>query len=120
MIYRTEREKFMAMADEIERMHSWDVLPLDGRASQLVGHDPQGTRRRRRVPACESSKHARRSRRTRSRRSSARGRPILVGTVSIEKSERLSALLEKRGVKHQVLNAKHHKREAEIVAQAGR
>ena len=45
---------------------------------------------------------------------------MLVGTVSIEKSERLSALLEKRGVDHQVLNAKHHKREAEIVSQAGR
>ncbi len=49
-----------------------------------------------------------------------RGRPVLVGTVSIEKSERLSSLLDKRGIKHQVLNAKHHKREAEIVAQAGR
>src|SRR5205085_4630491 len=48
------------------------------------------------------------------------GRPILVGTVSIEKSERLSALLERRGIPHEVLNAKHHKREAEIVAQAGR
>ena len=49
-----------------------------------------------------------------------RGRPVLVGTVSIEKSERLSDLLGRRGVKHEVLNAKHHKREAEIVAQAGR
>ena len=49
-----------------------------------------------------------------------RGRPVLVGTVSIEKSERLSSLLDKRGIKHEVLNAKHHKREAEIVAQAGR
>ena len=49
-----------------------------------------------------------------------RGRPVLVGTVSIEKSERLSSMLDKRGIKHQVLNAKHHKREAEIVAQAGR
>ena len=49
-----------------------------------------------------------------------RGCPVLVGTVSIEKSERLSELLEKRGVDHQVLNAKHHKREAEIIAQAGR
>ena len=48
------------------------------------------------------------------------GRPILVGTVSIEKSERLSDLLGKRGIKHEVLNAKQHKREAEIVAQAGR
>jgi len=49
-----------------------------------------------------------------------RGRPVLVGTVSIEKSERLSSLLDRRGIKHEVLNAKHHKREAEIVAQAGR
>jgi preprotein translocase subunit SecA len=48
------------------------------------------------------------------------GQPSLVGTVSIEKSERLSALLRKRGIKHVVLNAKHHAQEAEIVAQAGR
>jgi preprotein translocase subunit SecA len=50
----------------------------------------------------------------------ATGQPVLVGTVSIEKSERLSALLKRRGVKHEVLNAKYHEREAEIVAQAGR
>ena len=49
----------------------------------------------------------------------AAGRPILVGTVSIEKSERLSALLKRRGVTHVVLNAKYHAKEAEIVAQAG-
>jgi preprotein translocase subunit SecA len=48
------------------------------------------------------------------------GAPILVGTTSIEKSEYLSAQLKKRGIKHEVLNAKHHEREAEIVAQAGR
>jgi preprotein translocase subunit SecA len=48
------------------------------------------------------------------------GRPVLVGTVSIEKSERLSKLLKLRGVKHVVLNAKYHAQEAEIVAQAGR
>ena len=48
------------------------------------------------------------------------GRPVLVGTVSIEKSERLSGLLKRRGVKHVVLNAKYHDKEAEIVAQAGR
>ncbi|HEY8489864.1 MAG TPA: preprotein translocase subunit SecA [Dehalococcoidia bacterium] len=47
------------------------------------------------------------------------GRPVLVGTVSIEKSEYLSALLKRRGIPHQVLNAKHHEREAQIVAQAG-
>src|SRR5580692_5997520 len=48
------------------------------------------------------------------------GRPVLVGTTSIEKSERLSELLKKKGIKHVVLNAKYHEREAEIVAQAGR
>jgi len=48
------------------------------------------------------------------------GQPVLVGTISIEKSERLSNRLQKAGVKHNVLNAKHHDREAEIVAQAGR
>ncbi|MDR1003100.1 MAG: preprotein translocase subunit SecA [Oscillospiraceae bacterium] len=48
------------------------------------------------------------------------GQPILVGTVSIEKSELLSSLLTRQGVKHQVLNAKQHAREAEIVAQAGK
>jgi preprotein translocase subunit SecA len=49
-----------------------------------------------------------------------RGQPILVGTVSVEKSELLSGLLKKRGVKHEVLNAKQHEREALIVAEAGR
>ena len=48
------------------------------------------------------------------------GRPVLVGTVSIEKSERLSSMLKRRGIKHVVLNAKYHAQEAEIVAQAGR
>src|SRR3712207_2028865 len=49
-----------------------------------------------------------------------RGQPVLVGTVSIEKSERLSAMLQRKGIPHQVLNAKNHFKEAEIVAQAGR
>ena len=49
-----------------------------------------------------------------------KGRPVLVGTVSIEKSESLSALLRKRGIKHVVLNAKYHEQEATIIAQAGR
>ena len=48
-----------------------------------------------------------------------RGQPVLVGTVSIEKSEELSALLKKRGMKHEVLNARHHEREAHIIADAG-
>ena len=50
----------------------------------------------------------------------AEGQPCLVGTVTVENSERLSRILDKRGIKHNVLNAKHHEREAQIVAQAGR
>ncbi len=49
-----------------------------------------------------------------------KGQPVLVGTISIEKSEYLSSLLKKEGIKHNVLNAKHHEQEAEIVAQAGK
>ena len=49
-----------------------------------------------------------------------RGQPVLVGTISVEKSERLAAMLKKMGVRHEVLNAKNHEREAHIVAQAGR
>ena len=71
VVYRTEKEKYFAVSDEVQKI-------------------------------------------------SANGRPILVGTTSIEKSERLSDLLKKKGVKHVVLNAKYHEREAEIVAQAGR
>ncbi len=71
VVYRTEREKFNAVVEEIKQLHT-------------------------------------------------KGQPILVGTISIEKSERLSAMLKKTGIKHVVLNAKYHEREAEIVAQAGR
>ncbi len=71
IVYRTEKEKYFAAADEIQRLHESD-------------------------------------------------QPVLVGTTSIEKSERLSELLKKKGTRHVVLNAKFHEREAEIVAQAGR
>jgi preprotein translocase subunit SecA len=71
VVYRTEKEKYFAAADEIQQLN-------------------------------------------------AKGQPVLVGTTSIEKSERLSDLLKKKGVKHWVLNAKQHEKEAEIVAQAGR
>jgi preprotein translocase subunit SecA len=71
VVYRTEKEKFVAVGEEIEELHG-------------------------------------------------RGQPVLVGTISIEKSETLSQLLHSRGVKHVVLNAKYHEKEAEIVAQAGR
>ena len=50
----------------------------------------------------------------------AKGQPVLVGTITIEKSELLSSMLKKKGIKHEVLNAKNHEREAEIVAQAGK
>ncbi|MBI3933322.1 MAG: preprotein translocase subunit SecA [Acidobacteria bacterium] len=71
VVYRTEREKYNAVVEEIRELHQ-------------------------------------------------RGQPVLVGTTSVEKSERLSDLLKKGGVRHVVLNAKQHAREAEIVAQAGR
>jgi preprotein translocase subunit SecA len=70
-IYRTEREKFHAVIDEIKDLYQ-------------------------------------------------KGRPALVGTISIEKSEQLSALLKRQGIPHNILNAKNHEREAEIIAQAGR
>jgi preprotein translocase subunit SecA len=71
LVYRTEKEKYFAAADEIQKLNET-------------------------------------------------GQPVLVGTTSIEKSERLSDLLKKKGIKHVVLNAKYHEKEAEIVAQAGR
>jgi preprotein translocase subunit SecA len=71
IVFRTEKEKYFAVADEIKTLNE-------------------------------------------------KGQPILVGTTSIEKSERISDLLKKKGIKHVVLNAKYHEREAEIVAQAGR
>ncbi len=118
VIYLTEKDKFNQVANEIERIHKWDTVELsDG--TWLVGEHQERKRSRNRL---------RRQRQPRTAQLRAikiefiqkRGRPILVGTVSIEKSERLSALLERRGIPHEVLNAKHHKREAEIVAQAGR
>jgi preprotein translocase subunit SecA len=118
VIYRTEREKWIAVADEVERLHRFDTLAMtDGswRIGKIVKEtesslefEPKGSRDAETIP------------RDKVKQIERRGCPVLVGTVSIEKSERLSELLEKRGVDHQVLNAKHHKREAEIIAQAGR
>jgi preprotein translocase subunit SecA len=117
VIFRTEREKFNAIADEIEELHRWDVVQV--KSAEHVGKIVKET----------DSEIELQLREGKGRERIARGdivdlqrsgRPVLVGTVSIEKSERLSAMLDKRGIEHQVLNAKHHKREAEIVAQAGR
>ena len=118
VIYRTEREKYRAIVDEIEEIHKWDVVSLADRSERLgkivrqddrvVEIDNKDSRQRESVP------------RDKVREIQRAGRPILVGTVSIERSELISEMLDKRGVKHQVLNAKHHQREAEIIAQAGR
>jgi preprotein translocase subunit SecA len=118
VIYRSEPEKFAAIADEIERLNRWTTLQLND------GTILTGTVRREDEQAVElqlpESKQIELVQRDKIKEIEHPGRPVLVGTVSIEKSERLSSLLDKRGIKHQVLNAKHHKREAEIVAQAGR
>ncbi|HEX5471426.1 MAG TPA: preprotein translocase subunit SecA, partial [Lacipirellulaceae bacterium] len=118
VIYRSEKEKYVAIADEIERLNRWDQVLLDdgelvagtfqNEADDAITIVPQNSKTPQTIPAAKIKDKQR------------RGRPVLVGTVSIEKSERLSSLLDRRGIKHQVLNAKHHKREAEIVAQAGR
>ena len=118
VIYRTEHEKYVAVADEIERLNRWDVLVLKN-GDELWGeivreHEdsieikPQGRKQKEMIPLDKVVEIER------------KGRPVLVGTVSIEKSERLGNLLTQRGIDHEVLNAKFHKREAEIVAQAGR
>jgi len=118
VIFRTEREKFHAIADEIERFQRWDVVELNDNTERL------GTILREDDQEVEIQLKEGKQKETLPRKVVAHvqrhGRPVLVGTVSIEKSERLSTMLGKRGVKHEVLNAKHHKREAEIVAQAGR
>ena len=122
VIYRTEREKWVAVADEVERINRWDTLAMtDGTwkigtilktADGMHEFQPKlvsgGERTTEMVPVAKVKEVQK------------KGLPVLVGTVSIEKSERLADLLEKRGVDHQVLNAKQHKREAEIIAQAGR
>ncbi len=118
VIYRTEREKYAAIVDEIERMHKWDVIEKTD-ASYLVGTLLREENERVEIESNEDRAKVW-VKRGEMRSLSRRGRPILVGTISIEKSERLSDMLGRRGIKHEVLNAKHHQREAEIIAQAGR
>ena len=97
-----------------EFAHTYDLAgrvdpdePADGPPRQRRLH-LQDRRRRssRRPPTTSPERHE-------------KGQPVLVGTISVEKSEKLSRLLEKRGIPHEVLNAKQHEREATIVAQAG-
>ncbi|MEM8681251.1 MAG: preprotein translocase subunit SecA, partial [Planctomycetota bacterium] len=118
LIYGSEREKYIAIADDIERVNKWDVLmgkdgtERRGRIHQeqedSIVFQPQDGKQKETIAKSSVDKIVR------------RGRPILVGTTSIEKSERLAEMLDRRGIHHEVLNAKQHQREAEIVAQAGR
>jgi preprotein translocase subunit SecA len=118
VIYRSEREKFIAIAEEIERLNRHTTVQLkngDYFIGKLKSEDQGAV-----TLELDETRKIETISRDRIAEIQQPGRPILVGTVSIEKSERLSGLLNRRGIKHEVLNAKHHKREAEIVAQAGR
>jgi preprotein translocase subunit SecA len=118
VIFLTEKAKYRAVADEIERLNRWDVLELEN-DEELQGEIlSEGDKDIQFRPRGEKKAEA--IKRSDIKVIQPKGRPVLVGTVSIEKSEHLSQLLTKRGIEHEVLNAKHHQREAEIVAQAGR
>ncbi|MDR1925609.1 MAG: SEC-C domain-containing protein [Planctomycetaceae bacterium] len=116
-IYKTEREKYNAVVGEIERIHKWDILDL-GNGEVIGTIIREEDERIELIP--KGSKQPEWFDKKEIKNISRKGRPILVGTVSIEKSELVSRLLDQKGIKHEVLNAKHHQREAEIVAQAGR
>ena len=118
LIYLTEKDKFQAIAEEVERTHKWDVLELRD-DTELWGRIESETDDEIKI-VLKDEKVAERVPRSKVAKIERAGRPILIGTVSIEKSERLSALLERRGIEHDVLNAKQHGREADIIAQAGR
>jgi preprotein translocase subunit SecA len=118
LIYCTEEEKYKAIADDIERLHKWDVLVKpDGEEIWGTIHSQNGSEF---VFGESGSKDKQTLQLENFKLIERKGRPVLVGTTSIEKSELLAGMLERRGIKHEVLNAKFHKREAEIVAQAGR
>ncbi len=119
-IYLTEKEKFEAVADEVERVHKYDTIRFtDSSRGFLVG-TIESENEQEVVVKRSDSKERETIPRSEIQAIEYSGRPILVGTVSIEKSEVLASLLDRRGVKAEVLNAKQHKREADIVAQAGR
>ena len=120
LIYRTEAEKYNAVVDEIERVHKWDEL-VDDQGNAFYGLIKKESDDEIEFQE-KSDRDAKRVPRARIQSVRRKGRPILVGTVSIQKSELISSKLSQRGIKHQVLNAKPENvgREAEIVAQAGR
>jgi preprotein translocase subunit SecA len=120
MIYLTEKDKWNAVVAEIERLNKWDsVLLMDGtllmgtikkETEEALEFEVRETREKRTISMEEIDEYE------------YRGRPMLIGTTDVDKSEKLSAMLKRRGVKHELLNAKPEfaARESEIVAQAGR
>ncbi len=117
-IFLTEKEKYEAVANDIERTSKFDILTMkDG--TEKIGYINKETDREYTFKP-QDSKTEEVIAKSDVTRATRRGRPVLVGTVSIEKSEHISKLLDMRGIPHQVLNAKHHRREAEIISQAGR
>ena len=118
VIYRSEREKYEAIVEEIERIHKFDQVALGKEI--LVGKITREEESRIEFAPSDKPKESRWIDKSEIKAIERHGRPILVGTVSIEKSERLSAMIQRRGIPHSVLNAKYHQREAEIIAQAGR
>jgi preprotein translocase subunit SecA len=118
VVYLSEHEKFNAVAEEIEQIHKYDTIEMADKTT-VYGDITKDTGETLSVKK-SGGKDVESIPKGKVKRTLKKGRPVLVGTVSIESSEKLSELLKKRGIKHQVLNAKHHQREAEIVAQAGR
>lgn len=118
VIYRTEEEKYQAIAEEIEGLIKFDQIML--KSGDLIRGEILQENDDHVLFQAEDSKNREKIPRSQISEIQKQGRPILVGTVTIEKSEKLSNLLNGRGINHEVLNAKQHKREAEIVAQAGR
>jgi len=118
VIYATEKFKWRAVADEVEAYNKWDLVRL--KTGEIYTGTIKSESDSKVVLALSEDGAIQEFERNKLELVQRRGRPILVGTVSIEKSELLSSMLERRGIEHQVLNAKNHKREAEIIAQAGR
>ncbi len=120
MIYRSEPEKFTAIADEIERLNRWTTVQLkNGDVLSSATFDSEDDKSvELQLPEIEADRDS--SRATRSTKCSRRAGPCWSAPCRSKRASGCPACSDKRGIKHEVLNAKHHKREAEIVAQAGR
>ena len=118
VIYLEERYKFKAVADEVEQINKWDTLIMDN-GDEIIGKVESENDGIVVLLAADTRKRET-FQRSDIKQINVAGRPVLVGTVSIEKSELISEYLDKRGIEHEVLNAKNHGREADIIAQAGR